>query len=160
MHSVTCYSTVLDFNADAHCHMHFLTRLAWLKAGVQPACRDGLILDALLAHLLFGHGLIDQIHHGRVPGLDHGERVLGHEGAVIEEADRLVPGGVGLVMEMRYMVLSCMIVFLAFVPGPPSRPGQGGPGRLVVHKTMMQQNVPVYILLHMYTVRVGVALQI
>ena len=144
MHNVTCYSTVLDIYADAHCHMHFHMRLARLKAGVQPARRDGLILDALLHHVLFGHIAINQIHHGRVPGLDHGQRVLRHHGVLVEEADRLMPRGVGLVMEMRYMVLSCMIVFLAFVPGPPSHPGQGSPGRLVVHKTMMQQNVPVY----------------
>ena len=104
MHSVTCYSTVLDIYADAHCHMHFHMRLARLKAGVQPARRDGLILDALLHHVLFGHVAINQIHHGRVPGLDHGQRMRGHHGALIEEADRLMPRSVGLVKEMRYMV--------------------------------------------------------
>ena len=144
MHSVTCYSTVLEFCVDAQCHMHFHSRLFRHIAQIQPARGDGLILHAVLHHVLFRDEAVDEVHHARVPGLDHGERVLGHHGALFEERHRLVPRGVGLVMEMRYMVLSCMIVFLAFVPGPPSHPGQGSPGRLVVHKTMMQQNVPVY----------------
>ena len=89
MHSVRCTST----------------SLARLKAHIQPARGDGLILDAVLQHLLFRGGAVHEVQHARVPGLDHGERVLGHHGALFEERDRLVPGGVGLVLEMRYMVL-------------------------------------------------------
>ena len=144
MHSVTCDSTVLDLSVDAQCHMHFHKRLARHEAQIQPARRDGLIHHAVLHDLLFRDERVDEVHHARVPGLDHGERVLGHHGALFEERDRLVPRGVGLVMEMRYMVLRCTIAFLPFVPGPPSLPGQGSIGIQVVHKSMMQHNVPVY----------------
>ena len=129
---------------------HALPQSARLLETPIPRGRgDGLILHAVLHHLLLREKAIEEVHQARVPWLDHGQSVPGERWAVFEERDGLVPAGVGhrvrfgLVMEMTYTVLRRMIVLLHIIPGPPSRPGQGSPGIQVVHKTMMQHNVPV-----------------
>ena len=128
MHSVTCTSQVLHFCVDAQCEMHFQYRLAGKHHARGPPARgDGLRAAALLQHLLLREGAVNDVHQAGMPRLDHGQggwdqRVL------IEERDRLVPAGVRLDMEMKYRALTCMMVLLFMIPGPPSRAGQGSPG--------------------------------
>ena len=126
MHSVTCTSQVLHFCVDAQCEMHFQYRLAGWAARDPPARGDGLRAAALLQHLLLRDGAVHEVHQAGMPRLDHGQggwdqRVL------IEERDGLVPAGVCLDMEMKYKALTCMMVLLFMIPGPPSRAGQGSP---------------------------------
>ena len=127
MHCVTCTSEDVDFCVDAQCEMHFQYRLAGILQPVVPPARwEGLRAPAVLQHLFLRDLAIDDIHQAGVPWLDHRQggcdpRVL------IVELDRLMPAGVCLVMEMKYRALTCMLVLLFMIPGPPSRANQGSP---------------------------------
>ena len=125
MHSVTCYSTVLDF-VCMHSVRFTSPILGIPRPNLQPSRRDRLVLDPLLHHVLFGDGAVDEVHHRGMPRLDDGKRVDIH-GDVLQERHRLPPRGVGLVMEIRFMVLRWMIVLLFFFSWADQPTGSGQP---------------------------------
>ena len=116
MHSVTCTSQILHFCVDAQCEMHLQYRLARILPLVPPARGDGLRHAAVLQHVLLCDDAVHQVHQAWVPWLDHGQGGWDQR-ALFQEPHRLVPAGVGLVMEMKYRGLRCMMVLLFMIPG-------------------------------------------